>query len=352
MEGSSCSSDSEDKEQCCGSGCNNCVLDKNKYSESKTSTKKTNILNSNYTKFIVQNIEECSANTSRYTFKYKHDELSDIEETKLDLTNLTLEIPPGYHLMIRVPYEDIGFNNNTYLKNLKKQDQNTTEDFISRRYTPILVDAKTLTFDVLVKFEKLGLISTYFKHLTIGVCTEWKGSYGTFQWIPNKYKYLLCFCHGVAIAPIYRIINTILNNEIDDTLIQLHVGFQNFESILLRNELIGFKDYWNFQSIIYLTQTQNLCECLISSMRRPSQQIQPQFHCNCIRKKCKYNENICTYRLDNNIIENIYKSLFVYYNKTIINEHEIFTLICGTKDFTNIIENCLKQLNINNYFIF
>lgn len=305
----------DDEEKCCGSGCNNCILDKP--SKQITAFNKCNIFNQKiYHRFVVESVTSCTPDVCRYTFKYsvKSDE---------DVSTMTLNVPPGYHLMLRAPCAPSDIVKDKY-------DKTTKEHYISRPYTPISINSILLSFQILVKFEVNGIMSNYLKDLKFGDLTEWKGVYGDFEHqIPNSFKYLICVCHGVAISPIYRIISEIVENDNDDTIVLLLACFKNLNSILLRDEIQELRCYWNFKSKIYLSNERS-CECADSQ-------------CKCLLSNLKYNEEISKCRLDKKELS----SAFIGKD-----QNKIRTLICGTEHFINQMQRHLHELNVQNENIF
>lgn len=295
-------SDSSDKEECCGNGCLNCVLDKRQkhVNNSIYIENKTNILSDKYCNFhLISAKEHINNNVWEFTFKYSN-------ETNLNLNDYTIHIPLGFYLMLRAPNQDASYS----------------EEFISRPYTPIDVDNDNFTFKILVKFVDKGRMSNHLKKYHINMITEWKGPYGLHSWEPNKFSQLICFSQGVGIAPIYRIIKSILENEEDDTVIDWRLCFKNVDNIIKRNEIYEYKQFWNFNYQIYLSE----------------------LHQN---TKFKYQENINERRL--NEID-IIQLLSQNSNKL----NEICILICGSNIFSNFIINIVKNCKFgqNNIIVF
>lgn len=314
----------DDTKQCCGSGCNNCILDEYPRNKSRGTEidSKLNILSQNYVPFRIDKIENCTENVSIFFLSFK-------SAINLDLTEYTLNIPPGHHIMIRTECTTAEYNLTD-----KRYDTETELDYISRWYTPIRVDSAYFKFEILVKFEVNGLMSKYFQKCVPGDICEVKGVYGNFTWVPHNWQRLLCISQGVAIAPMFRVIQSILDNEEDETRIQLYACYKDCDSILMRPEIIAFQQYWNFQSAVYLSN--HKCCCY--------EQVEM---CTCLRNQLKYNERVHSKRLD-------FNELFNYFNSNNADINSNFILICGTDVFINSIKNYLKKLNINedNIFVF
>ena len=88
----------------------------------------------------------------------------------------------------------------------------------------------------------------------VGICAEWRGPFGDFQYQANKYKKLLMLACGTGIAPMIQVIQTVLDNEDDLTCIQLVYACRTQHEIMLKYMLNEFSDYWNFQVLYVLSQ--------------------------------------------------------------------------------------------------
>ncbi len=313
--------------ECCGSGCNNCVLDERKTFRTTTDSVKANILTINgskYIKFSLVRKWKCTENVWRFKFTYSNNE--GLNDKSIELT-----IPPGCHIIIRAPIDE------TINPQPERHDQTTIGNFISRPYTPIHVDNSNGSFDILVKFEPGGLMSKHFQDIAIGDIVEVKGPYGDFKWTPNSIRNLICVSQGVGITPLYAIVASILNDEDDETWIDSLSCFRSIDDILLREEIYDFRQYWNFNSTIYLSNETTCCCDNVVNQRISN--------CACIRSKSKYNEILCTFRLDEMELSKI------FIKKRIEN---CWVLICGTSRFIDSIRMSLKKLQIKdeNIFVF
>ncbi|KAG4076877.1 hypothetical protein HA402_015864 [Bradysia odoriphaga] len=312
-------SDSIETEEikCCGSGCNNCVLDDRKTAQTTNPSKSTrgNILTVDgrkYMAFHLQQKWQCTENVWR--FKYVYVNADDMLSNSMELA-----VPPGCHLMIRAAIDDMKSGTD-------RHDETTIGNFVSRPYTPIHIGSKG-SFEILVKFEPNGLMSEYLRTSSVGDVVDVKGPYGDFKWTPNSARHLICVSQGVGIAPLFAVVSSILSNEEDETWIDFLACFRSIEDILLRDELHAFREYWNFQSTIYLAN-ESACKC--DTDARIS-------NCVCIKAKTKYKEILCTFRLD----ETELAKLFI--RKRIEN---CFVLVCGTGRFINSIKMSLEKLHI------
>lgn len=232
-----------------------------------------------------------------------------------------LDIPDSYFLLLRAPTTVAAHAKN----DREKYDKTTDGTYISRPYTPLRFNAADLTFELLIKLAPNGSMTKYFEDLRVNDVTEWKGVFGSFQWIPNRYKYLVCICQGVAISPIYSLIKAILNDENDETRIILLACFQNVENIQLRHEQEEFRRYWNYQSRIYLSH-QETCELCAS---------QKIVNCDCLKDGLRFGEEVRNYRLDTQELADIYTDL-----KT----NEVYTVFCGIEKLERVIMDCFEEI--------
>lgn len=292
-------------EECCNSGCNDCVLDvrrRRKEQQLKLAKdSKVNLFDGTYRCFQVISIKKLTENVHRFRFQFKG--LNEMLNG-----NYTLRVPPTHHLFLRA---------RTELFNDSKHDKSMKENYISRPYTPIELDGDQLTFDVLFKLEVNGKMSKYLQSLTINCETEWKGCYGDFIWSPNpaKFKYLVCICQGVAISPMYALVKSILSNGNDETIVHLLACFKNLENCLLRDEFVECRRFWNFNSTVFFSQP---------------------FNGSCSKQSLRFDEDIRNKRLTVKELKSFYID-----RRT----SSIFTLFCGTTKLENVVETVLDELD-------
>lgn len=297
-------------EECCNSGCNNCILDirqRQHCIKPKCKNKlKINLFDGTYHQFTIISIETCTENVDKYQLQ--------ICSQNICAEKYMIEIPPTFHLIIRAP---------CVIENASKHDKNTKENYISRPYTPIRYNNDDLSFEVLVKYEPNGQMSSYFRTLQIGDETEWKGCYGDFIWSPNplRFKNLVCICQGVAIAPIASLIYSILSNENDETIVYLLVCFKNFENYLLRSELVEFRKYWNFHSVVFFSQFIHNKKCGNRNMK----------NCPCTQSRLLHAETVCPYRLDQSELQHFFHER---------DPSSTFTILCGRNALGDLIKSC------------
>lgn len=319
--------------ECCGCGCNNCVLDVHRKKVSITDSNAEDIFHSfDYQKFKVTNIQKHTWNSYELTFKYFMEDIVDPSE------RYSIDIPPSHYLAMRAPVENNVDSNITFRefseKNIgvthatvdkKKNDSKTDGDYISRFYTPIMI--RGCEFSVIMKLELGGQMSKYICGLAIGSETEWKGVYGKFNLNELGHTKLLCFTQGIGLAPIYRISRCITEDEDSEIIIRLVACFTDLNNIPLRNELSMLQNYWNFHCVCYLSKEQ--CEC-------------DQVPCLCLKNKIRYNESIHSCRLTESCVNEL------------VNKYgqDSTILICGREPFIHFIETILKKCRIKSEDIF
>ncbi|KOB59020.1 putative cytochrome b5 reductase 3-like protein, partial [Operophtera brumata] len=240
------------QEDCCNSGCNPCIFDVyekqlqlyESFKESgKTDSALANAISQlDYTAFYVENSIDLMNEHRLILFKQCNTS-SDAERVVWN---------PGDHFLFK------------YLS----KELNCT-----RAYTPVRIKIKEkYDFAILVKRYLNGVVSNHLCDLNIGDTTLWRGPYGHYKLIPNKFCRMIMIAQGTGIAPVYSIIKQVLNNEDDMTNIILFYCCKNLMTVLLRNELYSFKSYWNFHYEVYLSDK--------------------------LKEPCKYQEPIIPHRLN------------------------------------------------------
>lgn len=319
--------------QCCNWGCNSCTLDTHqekidKIAERKPRTDKISVFSEPYAKFMIDSITKCSPIVLRYRFKFATD------ENNADRGAYYLDIPTTYFLLLRAPSTPEA-HRKSRMGYREKYDELTEETYMSRPYTPFQFDDRALAFDLLIKLAPNGSMTKYFESLQVNDVTEWKGVFGSFKWLPNKYKYLVCICQGVAISPVFNLIKSILDDESDETGIVLIACYQDVENIQLREEHAAFGQHGNYQSKIYLSH-QKKCEFCLD---------QRVVNCVCLKDDLKSNEYIHNYRLDTEELVSVYAGL-----KT----NSVYTVFCGIDKLENVIKNTFEEIGdkalSDNYF--
>ncbi|CAK1603990.1 unnamed protein product [Parnassius mnemosyne] len=222
------------KEDCCNSGCSPCIFEvyekqlrlyKNFQECGEILDQKENgISQLEYTTFTVINVNSLCDFHKIITFKKLNKEKNEIQKIWWN---------PGDHFLLKYCF-DTGS--------------------CTRAYTPIKMTPHSQEFDfsIIVKQYHTGLVSKYLHSLKEGDQTLWRGPFGSYEIIPNKYTRLIMLAQGTGITPFISIIDKILNNEDDFTKIVLFYCCSSEDKILLRNELYTYKSFWNFTYKIFL----------------------------------------------------------------------------------------------------
>ena len=312
-----------ENESCCNNGCNNCVLDKLLIITKSNHDDKSNLLKSgSYQTFKVEQINRITINIYDIKFKY-----TEPYNSKKEI----LKIPPASFLMFRTRKDFFCTDINPVFQeyheqfdnieghcneNSTKHDKEMKDEYFSRKYTPYWVDDEEMSFKIILKLEPWGRMSKYFQTLHLGSETMWKGPFESFKFLPNATTTLIIFTQGICLTSSYRIIESILKNEEDETKIILISCFQNIDTILFRNEIHSFNSYWNFQSTTYLSESSNSLD-----------------------HKLKYKETIVNRRLNAEDIDDLNK---------IADPNTTNILICGRDGFVDFLQLSLRKHNYNN----
>lgn len=222
------------KEDCCSSGCNPCIFDVyekqlklyQKFLESGTkppdNLTENGISQTEYTEYeLIKATEICN---SHKLLKFK----SVTEDGK------KVRWKPGDHFLLKYKSEDL---------------------CCTKAYTPVKQKdyPKDHDFAIIFKVYFDGLVSNYLNNLNEGDITLWRGPYGAFEVIPNKFNRIVMIAQGTGIVTFISIIENILDNEDNITKIFLFYCTQCEDTILFRNELYAFKQYWNFTYKIFIS---------------------------------------------------------------------------------------------------
>lgn len=73
-----------------------------------------------------------------------------------------------------------------------------------------------------------------------------------------QYRKLLLLAAGTGIAPMSQIIQGILGNEEDDTMIQMFYACKSYNQILMKTELNDWSSFWNFSVTYVLSQVNEI----------------------------------------------------------------------------------------------
>lgn len=125
---------------------------------------------------------------------------------------------------------------------------------IQRAYTPISPVTAEGYFDVLIKCYRTGLMSQYVESWRTGDTAFWRGPFGSFLYEPKKYGELLMLAAGTGLAPMVPILQSITDDEDDETFVTLVGCFKTFEGIYLKTFFQEQARFWNVQTFFVLSQ--------------------------------------------------------------------------------------------------
>ncbi|KAM6343640.1 NADH-cytochrome b5 reductase-like isoform 1-T1 [Alca torda] len=289
--------------QCCGSGCKPCIYDvyekelaqwerakakkdKSLLMEKKEQSNNSELNPDTFTAFNISSVEQLTEDTYQYKFELPG--------------NSSLQLSLGQHIVLRGVVNGLE---------------------VQRAYTPISPGNAEGYFEVLMKCYEAGLMSQYIKTWKKGDMVFWRGPFGGFPYRPNKYGELLMLASGTGLAPMLPILQSITDDEEDETFVTLVGCFRTFDKIYLKALLQDLARYWNVRIFYVLSQETSLEKLPWS-----------------------YQENTYIGRLAEDLV------------KTIINScrRKPFVLICGSSAFNEDMNRYLKAAGIeeNSCFVF
>eukprot|EP00004_Rigifila_ramosa_P022046 TRINITY_DN5959_c0_g1_i1.p1 TRINITY_DN5959_c0_g1~~TRINITY_DN5959_c0_g1_i1.p1 ORF type:complete len:693 (+),score=171.73 TRINITY_DN5959_c0_g1_i1:100-2079(+) len=153
-----------------------------------------------------------------YALKEKHHLSSNVRMLRFSLPNPheSLGLPIGQHLSV-------------------KANINGVE--VVQYYAPISTYADIGYFDLVVKLYAGGVMSGFFENLKVGEFVGFKGPEGNFRYHANMAKKIGLITGGAGITPMLRIIQTVVNDDDDDTQMTLLYSNLTEDDILLKDRL-------------------------------------------------------------------------------------------------------------------
>lgn len=323
---------------CCGSGCTPCVFEiyEDHLQSMKKQQKKSNCSNGNIlrkdllstTRFKpFRLIEKNKLSEDVFLLRFQAIENIRKEQNKISKISGILPYNIGQHLFLRCCLsklskslidKGIDKNNQPMSGTTEAMSKTGPEDskIVIRAYTPITIAAleENCCFDVFVKFYINGTASNILNQSLVGDILYWRGPYGKFNYKPQSFRYILITCVGTGLAPMIPIINSVLNNELDETLVHLMFGVKNLNSIFLRDELRRMACFWNFTLEYYFSHSTESME----SARFGETFIDRKIDITCIA------EYLAGKKLEN-----------------------LLVLVCGTEAFSLDMKNVLYELGLD-----
>lgn len=221
---------------CCGSGCKVCVVDifekqlkewedmrNRKWLEIKENHRENNkncLSETTFKKYTLKEISQETKDTFRYHFALVYSQTSNINA--------------GQHITLRAC-----INGKT----------------IIRQYTPINLTRSNNSFELLIKIYPDGIMSKHLQTWEPGIEAEFRGPFGNFSMqLIAKFPKLVLLAAGTGIAPLSCIIESILQNEDDETFLHLLFACRQYKDILMKEELDDWLDFYNFSALCCLSQ--------------------------------------------------------------------------------------------------
>lgn len=201
-------------EDCCGLGCNNCILDRylDNCARRPDFKQKFNLFNQKgYQKFKLTDIKKERNLVYQFTFELVCDRGEPFKEDEQLLAT------PVSYLMLRAArnFDEIMTKPNAmfddvqdfveqpedesvvyYRSQPQRFDKGTPEIFFSRKYTPFEVNEQLRTFKILVKLEQHGRMSNYLTRLHVGSVCEFKGPFEAFNYIHEEIENFIVVTQG------------------------------------------------------------------------------------------------------------------------------------------------------------
>lgn len=276
-------------EDCCGLGCNNCILDRFLDRPRPVNSTKVNLFNlKGFQKFRVKNIERDREFIYKFTFELVNERVEPFKKDE------QLIAPPVSYLMLRAPRQfDQPFNpmfeefrefldppqeNNRYFRSEPQRfDKGTPEIYYSRKYTPWELNEELRTFKIIVKLEKYGKMSKYFTHLSVGsVCDGFKGPFEAFNYQHEKIENFVVFTQGnldyqtvvnsnflsaililgISIVSAFRLVKEIIYESAQSRILLVSC-FKNLDEAFLREDFFALTHFWCLKHHIFLSENLN-----------------------------------------------------------------------------------------------
>nr|XP_039251682.1 NADH-cytochrome b5 reductase-like isoform X1 [Styela clava] len=297
-----------DESDCCGSGCRRCVFDvyeeeykiwerriEGNEENGVGGTEEATLCPDKYTDLRIQKMDRVNTNT----FVYHLSEQSGKQiQFKMDI---------GQHVIIK---------------------SNFGEEYITRPFTPVQMTEFDKNLTLVIKLYKNGKMSSVVSDWKVGDLVRCRGPVGSqIQYSCNKWGKILLIAAGTGITPMAKVIQTILCNDDEDTVIILLYACQVYEDILLKEQLDKWAEYWNFHVIYFLSQ-------------EDKKQVE---------SKKKYNENIFYERISFNSLKSIGEQFHINFD-----DAKLYSFVCGPIEFEIDLEKNLVNcgMTIENIYRF
>lgn len=281
-----------EESQCCGQGCQYCILDvyKQEFLIWQKKCKElidcqfeqdNKITPENYVSCVIEDVEEvCSA---VFLFHFKLPE------------NHCIKYAAGQHVIAR---------------------EFTGDSTICRPYTLISSPGIVTKFSILIKLYDDGMMSNIIRDKWLAeYAVDWRGPIGEYGYTPNSYRNVLLIAAGTGITPIYQMARLVIDNPEDETRVLLLYSCKTYSDIIFHDKLHQLQDYWNFKVRYFLSD----------DLKQDAEAVR------------RYNEDINYHRLSKDVLNHqlnfmIHDNLRVY--------------LCGTKSFEKMVVEELTKIGI------
>lgn len=197
-------------EDCCGLGCNNCILDR--FLDNAVRRPNFSNLFNLFNQKTYQNFRLVKIEKEReLIYKLKFELVCDRQEPFKPDEQL-IATPVSY-LMLRAPRDSDGPTNpifddfkpvtadekaekKYFRPDPQRFDKGTPEIYFSRKYTPYEIDEQLRTFKIIVKLEPLGKMSKFLTQLHVGSICEFKGPFEAFNYIHESVENYVLITQG------------------------------------------------------------------------------------------------------------------------------------------------------------
>lgn len=120
-----------------------------------------------------------------------------------------------------------------------------------RYFSPVSPPDDFGIIELVLRFEKQGIMSQHFKALKPGDKVEFQGPCGGFEYEPNQLQELTLLASGGGITPGLQLIHSILKDPADKTKIKLLYYSENYNEILYREELDKYRAQDSRLQVVY-----------------------------------------------------------------------------------------------------
>jgi len=125
------------------------------------------------------------------------------------------------------------------------------KSILVRQYSVLSGPDQQDYFELLIKLYPAGKMSACIRRWTSGTKVLMRGPFGDFTHDPRRQGRLLLVCQGTGLVPFVSTIQSILDQQQDETRIRLVYSVSTTDEILVKEDLFQFCDFWNFSLKIF-----------------------------------------------------------------------------------------------------